>query len=138
VSDGTPGTPPTGGLRRALARAGAAVLAIVRTRLELATVEYEEERTRAATRLVLGAVAVAFLAFSVLLASALVVVLFWDTHRVLALAAVTLVHVAIGGYALLRLKADMRSSPAPFSATIAELKRDGEWLTDELHKRAGS
>jgi uncharacterized membrane protein YqjE len=83
-------------------------------------------------------VAVLFLGFAVLLASALVVVLFWDTHRVAALAAVTLVHAAIGIVALLRLKAGFRAAPAPFSATLAELKRDGEWLTGELHERTNA
>lgn len=138
MSDVTPGTPPTGGLRRALARGGAALLGIARTRIELAAVEFREERERTLTRFVLAGVAVVFLAFAVLLASVLVVVLFWDTHRVLALAAVTLVHTAIGVVAVLRLKADMRAAPAPFSATLAELKRDGEWLSDELHERANS
>lgn len=138
MSDGTPGTPPPGGLRRALARAGAAVLGIARTRIELAAVEFQEERERTLTRFVLTGVAVVFLAFAVLLASVLVVVLFWDTHRVLALAAVTLVHGAIGVVAVLRLKADIRSAPAPFSATLGELKRDGQWLSDELRERANS
>ena len=112
------------------------MLGIARTRIELAAVEFREERERTLTRFVLAGVAVVFLAFAVLLASVLVVVLFWDTHRVLALAAVTLVHAAIGVVAVLRLKADVRSAPAPFSATLGELKRDGEWLSNELRERA--
>ena len=136
MSDGTPGSPPSGGLRRALARAAAAMLGLVRTRLELASVEFREERERALARFVLVATAVMFLAFAVLLGSILVVVVFWDTHRVAALAGVTLVHAAIGVFALLRLKHDLRSAPAPFTATLAEFKRDGEWLAEGLRDRS--
>ena len=132
MSEGTPGTSPSGGLRRALAQAGASLVSLVHTRFELAAVEFGEQRERAVARVILAVIAATFLAFAVLLASALVVLLFWDTHRILALAAVTLVHAAIGIGALLRLRADRHSAPAPFAATIAELERDGQWLTETL------
>ena len=135
MSDGTPGTAAAGGLRRALARAGSSLLGLVRTRLELASVEFLEQRERAISRLVLTAVAVVFFSFAVLMASALVVLLFWDTHRTAALAAVTVLHTAIGAGAWWRLKADGRSAPAPFAATLAELERDGQWLSEARRDR---
>jgi uncharacterized membrane protein YqjE len=130
-----PGIAPAGGLRRALAKAGASLLALVRTRIELASVEFSEERQRAVSRIILAVVAATFIAFAVLLASALVVLLFWDTHRIAALAAVTVVHAAIGTGALLRLRADQRTAPTPFAATIAEFERDGQWLSDAVSER---
>jgi uncharacterized membrane protein YqjE len=136
VTDGTPGTTPAGGLRSALARAGASLFGLVRTRFELASVEYLEAREHALTRVVLTAVVVTAFAFAALMASALVVVLFWDTHRVAALAAVTLVYAAIGAGAWWRLKVTGRTAPAPFAATLAELERDGEWLSEALRNRA--
>jgi len=135
VIDGTPGTAPAGGLRHALARAGSSLVGLVRTRLELASVEYLELRERTFSRLVLTAVAVVSFAFAVLMASALVVVLFWDTHRIAALAALTLVYAAIGAGAWWRLKAQGRAAAAPFAATLAELERDGEWLSDAVRDR---
>ena len=136
MTDGTSGTAPAGGLRHALARAGRSLLGLVRTRLELASVEFVEERDRTVSRLVLAVVAVIFFAFAVLMASALVVVLFWDAHRVMALVAITVVHAAIGAAAWLRLKAEARSAPVPFAATLAELERDSQWLSEEMHERA--
>jgi uncharacterized membrane protein YqjE len=136
VSDGTAGTEPAGSLRRAMARAGAALLAIAHTRIELASIEFQEERDRTLGHLVLLCVAVLFLAFAMLMASALVVVLFWDTHRIAALIGVTLLHAAIGACALWRLNESRRNSPPPFVATLSELKRDGEWLSNGLHDRA--
>ena len=120
MSDGTPAGSATGGLRRALARAGTASVALLRTRLELASVEFQEQSARTAGRLVLLAVVMLAFGFAVLCASALVVVLFWDTHRVAAIACVTLFYVAVGAFALWRLSALQHSSPKPFAATLAE------------------
>lgn len=130
-----PGSAAAGGLRQALARAGSSLMGLVRTRLELASVEFLEERERTISRLVLAVVAVMFLSFAVLMASAFVVVLFWDTHRGAALAVVTVLHAAIGLVALWRLRADTRSAPSPFAATMAELERDGQWLSEAARDR---
>lgn len=132
MSEGTSGIAPTGGLRRALTRAGAAALELIRTRVELAALEFAEERERAKLHLVLAAVAGTFFAFAVLCASALVVVVFWDTHRVASIAAVTVVHLAIGIGALSRLRAGQRAAPPPFQATLAEIERDRQWLAGEI------
>ena len=135
MNDGSSATPQTGGLRRALARAGTSVLMLLRTRLELASIEFREERERTVTRLALVVIAASCLAFATLMASGLVVVLFWDTHRVLAIAVLTLLYAAVGVGALWRLKADSRASPPPFAATLAELERDREWITEQLQER---
>lgn len=137
MSDGTPGNAPPAGLRQALARAGAATVELVRTRIELATLEFAEERERAKLRLILAVVAATFFAFAVLCASALVVLAFWDTHRMAAIAAVTLLHLAIGVGALLGMRASQRSAPPPFQATLAELERDRRWLAGEMHDGLG-
>ena len=137
MSDGTPGHAPAGGLRRALARAGSATVELLRTRVELAALEFAEERERAKLGIIMAVIAATFFAFAVLCASALVVLVFWDTHRVAAIAAVTVVHLAIGVGALLRLRASQRSAPSPFQATLAELERDRLWLAGEMRDGFG-
>ena len=137
MSDGTPESAPAGGLRRALARAGAAAIELVRTRVELAALEFAEERERAKIHLLLAVIAATFFAFAVLCASALIVLVFWDTHRVAAIAAVTALHVVIGGGALWRLRASHRAAPPPFQATLAELERDRQWLAGEMRDGFG-
>ena len=137
MSDGTPGSASTGGLRRALARVGAAAAELVRTRIELAALEFAEERERAKIRLLLAVIAATFFAFAVLCASALVVLVFWDTYRVAAIGAVTALHLAIGAGALWRLRATQDTAPPPFQATLAELERDRQWLAGEMRDGFG-
>jgi len=128
VSSDTPGNPPAAGLRGALAQLGASSAAFVRTRLELAALEFAEERERAERKLFLLAVAIVAFAFALLAASAFVVVWFWDTHRLPAIAAVAVFYLAVGAVAAWRVSIGRGSEPRPFAATLAELERDREWL----------
>lgn len=135
MSEGSP-RPGSAGLRAALARTGDAALGLVRTRLELAALEFSEERERAKTTVVLTAVAGVFLGFALLWLSVLVVFLLWDTNRVAAVVGVTLVHLAIGAWALLRLREHQKSASQAFALTLAELDRDRRWLVGGLHSNA--
>jgi uncharacterized membrane protein YqjE len=107
---------------------GATLVALVHTRVELAVVELREEGERRKRMLVLAVAAGVFLTLAAGLLALFVVVLFWDTHRLAAAGGVTLAYVAIGVFALLRLKEQARNSPPPFEATLAELARDVETL----------
>ena len=128
----TDGAPGGSGLRGALAQLGASLLALLRTRLELASLELEEVREQTVRRLVLALVALHFLTFTVFAASALIVVWFWDTHRFAALGAVTLFFLLVALAALWRLRAGMRGAAQPFAATLAELERDRTWLAERF------
>lgn len=107
---------------------GSSVLALFRARVELIGVELAEEVGRSKRMLLLAAVAATFLAMALLLFAAFVVVVFWDTHRLLAIGGVTLAYAGIGLGAALRLRAAARASPAPFSATLAEFRNDLEMI----------
>jgi len=120
------------GLRAATAQLAETLLGLGRTRLELAAVEFEEARARATERLVLSLVAGLCFALAVLVASMLVVVLFWDTHRIAALCAVTIVYALLGLGALWRLAVQKKSETPAFAATLAELERDREWLSSRF------
>jgi uncharacterized membrane protein YqjE len=128
------GTSPRSGrdLRGAVVRLAAALLDAGRTRIELATVEFEEARARAADNLVLVLVAAAAFAFALLAASMLIVVLFWDTYRIPALIGMTLVYLLIGVFALWRLSEHKKADPPAFSATLAELERDRAFLASRF------
>jgi uncharacterized membrane protein YqjE len=103
-------------------------VALVRTRIELAVLELREEGERRKQMAVLAAVAGVFLAMAAMLFALFIVVLFWDTHRVAAAGAVTVIYLAIGLIALGRLKQRGREAPPPFEATLAELAKDVEAL----------
>jgi uncharacterized membrane protein YqjE len=130
----TAGTPPRTrrDLRSSVAHLASALLGLGRTRLELATVEFEEARARAAENLVLMMVAGLSFAFAVLMASMLVVVLFWDSYRIAALCGVTLVYALIGVLALWRISAHKKTERPAFAASLAELERDRAWLARQF------
>jgi len=120
LSEGQEGHP-----LRALA---ASFLGLVRTRVELAVVELQEEGERKKAMLVLAAAAGVFLTLGALLFAIFVIVCFWDTHRVAAAGVMTLLYLAIGAYSVMRLKQSTAASPPPFAATLEELKRDVDAL----------
>jgi uncharacterized membrane protein YqjE len=135
VNSGTSGSASSGGLRHGLAQAGVSVLELLRTRLELASIEFAEERERTKARLILMIVAALFCAVALLCASAFVVLWFWDTHRLAAMGTVTVAYVVIGTGAALRLRASLHSPSSPFAQTLAELERDREWLSAMIRDR---
>ena len=122
-------------MRGALGQLGSALLGAVATRLELVTLEVDEARTRATEQLVLILAAGVFFAFALLAASALVVVLLWDTYRVAALCGVTVAYLLLGFIALWRLSEKRRTGSPPFAGTLAELQRDRAWVAEQFGDR---
>jgi len=125
VADPTEGRPAVG-LGDALSGLAATTVAMLRTRLELATVEFEELRERTKMVLVLVVIATVFFCFALVSLSALVVVAFWESHALAALGGITLAYAVIGGIALYLLR--HKAYPRPFEATLHELERDAEAL----------
>lgn len=94
------------------------------TRLELAATELEEERLRL-VRLLLAAVATLMLfAMSVLLCTVFLVVLMWDSHRLLTLGGLAVAFIAATVVSGRLWRARVASRPPFMSVTVAELQRD--------------
>ena len=111
-----------------IARLAATLLGTLHTRLELVTVEVEEEMERYSSYLLWTVVALFCAGVAVLLAILLIVVIFWETHRVTVL--LSLIGV-FGGSAMLlmwRLRNAMRNKPRLLAYTLDELKRDSASL----------
>lgn len=119
---------PSAGLGNALSQLGASALAMLRTRIELATVEFTEERERAKEMLllVLSTVLVALLAL--LFASVFIIAYFWDSYRLTAVGAVTGFYLALAVIFLIRLRQRMLQRHTPFAATLSQLEEDAEAL----------
>jgi uncharacterized membrane protein YqjE len=116
------------GLLDSLRNLARTFLAIVQTRIEIFASEIDEERTRLARIAVLAAVAAFCLGLAVILLVFFLVVLFWDTDRLLAIGVLAGV-LAIGGIAAcLGLRAAIAKRPKFLSATLAELRKDGTRL----------
>jgi uncharacterized membrane protein YqjE len=111
-------------LTTAVGRIGTTLVAMARTRLELAAVEVQEEAQR-----LIGYVAwtllAAFLgAGALMLAALFVIVLFWDSHRLLAIGAMAAVFALAASLILLQVRARFAARPRMMSATLAELDKD--------------
>ena len=128
------GAPPRPDFRNAATRFVNSALALAHTRVELAAVELAEERERLKRSAMLMAGAIFMLSFAVLGVAAWIVVFFWDTHRLEAVAGVTLVFALAGAFLLWRNATLARESPTPFSATLAELAKDRTWLANGDHR----
>lgn len=104
------------------------VLELAQIRLELFSIEAQEEVLRVGALLVYGAVAVAFLSLGVVLLALLITVALWDTHRLLALGIFTGLFLVTGGVAAWLARERVRSGTYLFSASVEELKQDRESL----------
>jgi uncharacterized membrane protein YqjE len=114
-------------------RLAATLLAMVHTRLELASVEMEEQSQRYLGYLLMSLLSLFLFAIAIVLAALFVIILFWDTHRIAAVlamaAAFGLAAVAIG----LNVRSGFASQPPLLSATLGELRKDIEFLKSERH-----
>jgi uncharacterized membrane protein YqjE len=119
------------GLLESLRNLARTFLAIVQTRLEIFASEIDEQRVLLARIAVLAAVAAFCLGLAVILLVLFVVVLFWDTDRLLAIGVLAGVLAAGGITALMMLQAAVRRRPKLLSATLAELRKDRAKLEDQ-------
>jgi uncharacterized membrane protein YqjE len=106
-------------------------LALLQNRLEIFASEIDEQRALLARIALLAAVAAFCLGLAVILGVLLVVVLFWDTNRLLAIGALAGALGAGGVVALLMLRAAVRQRPRLLAATLAELRKDRAKLEGE-------
>lgn len=113
----------TGGLLVSLRNLARTFLAILHNRLELVASDIDEARARLARIVVLAAVAAFCLGLALILLVLFLLVLFWDTDRLLAIGVLGGVFAAGGLAACLMLRAAIRR-PRFLSATLAELRKD--------------
>ena len=101
---------------------------VTHTRLELLGTELEEQVARLATLLVWSIVALFLMFTAVLLSAVAIIIVFWDSNRVLVAAGLagTVAVLAVGAwfYVLSQLKA----RPHMFKSTLDELAKDRERL----------
>ena len=116
------------GLFESLKTLSVSLVSIVHTRLELLSTDVAEEREQLTTFLVLVMVALGCLGVGLVLLAMLIVVAFWETHRLLALAGLTglflVAGIGLGWFAMHRV----RTKPRLFEASLAELSKDRQQL----------
>ena len=113
----------------AIRRLTASLVESGETRLRLAVLELEEERERLFVMLLLSGIALMLICFGIGLAILLVVVTFWDTHRLLAIALSGGILLAFGGLIAWRVKV-IASQRSLLRSTLSNLSRDSDSLKD--------
>src|SRR5258708_20255359 len=104
------------------------LLSFVLTRTRLAATELEEQALRLIEILVWLAVALFFLGIAIVFAALLVVLLFWDSNRLLAAGLLTALFVSVGTGAALIARRLLRERPKFLAATLPELERARDTL----------
>jgi uncharacterized membrane protein YqjE len=118
-----------GGLFESLKTLAGSLIGIIHTRLELLSTEIAEERAHLTALLVLGLVALFCLGVGVVLLVILIVVAFWESHRLAALGGLSgFFLLASAGLAWVAMHR-ARSKPRLFEASLAELSKDRQHLT---------
>ena len=118
------------GLLASARRLLSTLTSIVSTRLELLANELQEERLRLTQMLFFALSALFCFGMGVLLLTVFIVVLFWDDHRLAAIAVLGILFFAAGGLLTMLLRGKASEKSGLFSASLAELDRDRQHLDD--------
>jgi len=127
--DAQGGTVRAGGLLGSIKKLLRTAVAVAHTRLQLLANEIHEERLRIQQLWVLAILAVFFFAFGVLLITLLVIVLFWDSNRLLAIGGFALLYLVLGIVFAAAVRARAVGPQPQFEASLAELKKDRDRLS---------
>ena len=114
-------------IRGALGGAAGDLVSILRTRLEIFSLELAEEKSRVACLAGMALAAALCLFLALLVFSMFIAALFWDTaYRLLAIGLTAGVYGLAGFVLMWLLSRRLREDDAPFAVTVEELGRDAE------------
>jgi uncharacterized membrane protein YqjE len=110
---------------------GDGVLASLRDRIELFSLELEEERSRLLQSFVLICAAMVTGVMALVFASLTLVYLFWDSARLAVLGGLTVMYSVALVTVLVFVRRHFARLPRPFAATLAEIEGDRACMRDE-------
>lgn len=120
-------------------------VALAHTRLALAGIELEEELQRLISAAVLGLLSLILISLALVVGTFTIVAAVPPEHRVATMAGITLLYLLIAVVLVMKLKGIFTDRPPIFGATLAELEKDKETLSqmarahdaaDEARERA--
>lgn len=121
----TPAAPPLASSLKGLLSNG---LGLLQVRLELFSVEAREELVRIGGVLAWAACAWTFFTLGLGFLSMLITVALWDSHRLLALTAFSVLFLTLGGVAFWLAREKVLTRGRLFESSLAELQADREQL----------
>ena len=114
-----------------VSRLAGTVIGILQTRLELIAIEVEEESLRFFSYFFFALAAMFCIGMALLLGVLLIVVIYWDTHRVPVLVSLMAFFALSSVTIMLGVRKHYRMKPRMLSHTLTELSRDIERLKPE-------
>ena len=124
------GSAARGGLLHSIKHLAQTLLGAAQTRLEILATEIEEERARLEQMLLIALGAAFCVVMGVVLCIALIVIYYWDTHRLAAVGILAAVFLGAGVVLGLILRGQAKSRPKPFAITRSELAKDRAMLRE--------
>jgi uncharacterized membrane protein YqjE len=97
---------------------------IASVRLALLSTEIEQEKLRLLDVVLMAGLALILLTVGVVLLSAFIVLLFWDSYPLVVLGALAALYLGGGVWLTQRVRQRFRSPGGPFGISVAELERD--------------
>ena len=115
----------------ALRRLWGTLLEALEQRLDLFSMELEEEKRRLLTVIIVAMIA-AFSVFMAFLSLNLVVILLsWDGNRMLVAILMAAFYLVLAGVAALWIRHHLRAAPPPFAGSLEEFRKDCANITSE-------
>jgi uncharacterized membrane protein YqjE len=125
-------TPPApAGFVDSLRALGDGLMASVESRLELVSIELQEEKFRLIQVFIWISAALFTGMLAVLFASLTLVYLFWESARLAALGGLTLLYTGAMVTIIVLFRRYLARQPRPFAATLDELGKDRTCIRDE-------
>ena len=118
----------SGSPRSSPRRLGAAFLGLLHSHVELLGIELQEQKARTVSLLLFAGLALVFALLLLVGLSTLVLIVFWDDHRLAAIIGLCIFYALATVFCGIRLKAAIFDESSPFNATLEELAKDRERL----------
>lgn len=106
----------------------ATIVAIAHTRLALFSTELQEEFGRVALLFLWGSLALFFSFLGITFLALVILIAFWDDHRMLAASLLAIGFLALALIAGFSAWRQITAKPRPFDASLTELERDNQHL----------
>jgi len=116
--------PASSGFFKNLSGLGDSLLGALQERIELVSVELQEEKYRLVRLIIWGGAAVFAGVMTLSFATLTIVYLLWDTARLAALGGFTLLYGGVLVWVIMMLRRQFTHQPKPFEATIDSLTED--------------
>ncbi len=125
-------SPREAGFFNSIRTLAGSVLDLLHVRIELFSVELQEAQEHGKQLVVLAAGGAMLLTLGLLLLTFFIVVLFWDSYRLLSIAIVTALYLGGGAVCLWRAHNLLQNRPSPLGGSLREFVEDLKQL--KLHE----